>query len=117
MKRIMILLAAFSINACTANQVLESAPIIGNVCAAAQGTLVDEKVVFAAETIYNIPAQAYVSALNSGKITPELKAVLKPLLVKLNAYRNAVKAAKGTVNCDFNAMKSLQVQIIQLLPH
>jgi hypothetical protein len=114
--RSLIIALALASTSCTANQMLQAAPVIGNVCSAAQGTLVDEKVVYAAEVLYNIPAQAYVSADKNHKITPQLKATLKPMLIKLNDLRNAVKAAKGSVNCDFASMKELQVQIIQLLP-
>lgn len=116
MKKIFLFVACLALSACSTNQLLQAAPIIGNVCTAAQGTLIDEKVVYAAEVIYNIPAQAYVSADKNGKLKPELKAKLKPLLIKLNGLRLAVSAAKGSVNCDFTQMKELQVQIIQLLP-
>lgn len=115
MKKLLIGLALL-VGACSPNQILQSTPVIENVCTAAQGTLIDEKVVYAAEVIYNIPAQAYVSADKNGKLTPGLKATLKPLLIKLNILRKAISAAKGSVNCDFAQMKELQVQIIQLLP-
>jgi hypothetical protein len=117
MKRLAIaLLLGTTLSACTPTQITQSVPIVGNVCSAAEGTLVDEKVVYAAQVIYNIPAQAYVSADKNKKLTPAMKATLKPLLIKLDDLRNTVKAAKGTVNCDFEQMKALQVQIIQLLP-
>ena len=115
MRKILLALA-LALPACSANQLLQAAPVIGNVCTVANGTLIDEKVVYAAEVIYNIPAQAYVSADKNHKLTPELKAKLKPLLIKLNTLRKAVSAAQGSVNCDFAQMKELQVQIIQLLP-
>lgn len=117
MKKVIIVLALMT-SACSVNKVLESAPVIGDVCTAAQGTLIDEKVVYAAEVLYNIPAHAYVTADQSGKFEQklELKATLKALLIKLDGLRRSISAAKGSVNCDFNSMKELQVQIVQLLP-
>lgn len=115
MKKLLIVLC-LGLSACSANQLLQAAPVIGNVCTAAQGTLIDEKVVYSAEVLYNIPAQAYVSADKNGKLTPALKAKLKPLLIKMNELRLAISAAKGSVNCDFEQMKQLQVQVLQLLP-
>lgn len=115
MKKFIIVLALLT-SSCSANQLLQSTPIIGTVCAAADRTLVDEKVVFAAETIYNIPAHAYKTANENGKLAPELKAKLKPLLIELDGYRRAVFAAKGSLSCDFASMQQLQIEIIQLLP-
>lgn len=114
--RALIIAVLLGTSACTGNQIMENTPVVGTVCNAAQGTLVDEKVVYAAQVIYNIPAQAYVTADRNNRLTVDLKARIKPLLIKLNDLRNTVKAAKGTVNCDFEQMKVLQVQIIQLLP-
>lgn len=116
MKRLFIPLIVFSLSACSSNQILQALPVVGNVCTAAQGTLIDEKVVYAAEVIYNIPAQAYKAANENGKLSPELKGRLKPLLIKMNDLRLTISAAKGTVNCDFAQMKELQVQVLQLLP-
>lgn len=115
MRKLFIILM-LGASSCSANQMLQAAPVIGRVCTAAQRTLIDEKVVYAAQVLYNIPAQAYVSADRNHRLTPELKATLKPLLIRLNALRNTIKAARGSVNCDFERMKQLQVQIIQLLP-
>ncbi len=116
MKRFLPLMAVLSLGACTANQILESAPIIGNVCEAADGTLVDEKVLYAANALYNVPAHAYVTANRNGKLSPGLKAVLKPKLLAMYRLLQAVKAAKGTVNCDFNSMKALHAEVTALLP-
>lgn len=114
--RKVVIVAALMLSACSPNKVLENAPVIGSVCAAADGTLIDEKVVYAAEVLYNIPAQAYKAANENGQLTPAMKAALKPKLIKLNDLRLAVVAAKGSINCDFNSMKELQVEVLQLLP-
>ena len=116
MKRIVTLLGALTLGACTANQVLQSAPIISNVCEAADGTLIDEKVLYAANALYNVPAHAYVTANRNGKLSPELKAALKPKLLTMYRLLQAVKAAKGTVNCDYNSMKALHAEVTALLP-
>lgn len=116
MKKTLALLLCVSLSACSANSVLQNLPVVGNVCSAASGTLIDEKVVYGAEALFNVPAQAYVVADKNGKLTPELKAKLKPLLIQMDDYRLAIVAAKGTINCDYDKMKELHIRVIQLLP-
>lgn len=116
MKRFLPLLAALTLSACTANQVMHSLPIVGDVCTAAEGTLIDEKAVHTAFTIYVVPANAYLTANRAGQLSPELKARLKPLLIELYKYALTIKAAKGTINCDFAAMRELQGRVTALLP-
>lgn len=120
MKKLLLVIACVALSGCQSladlSNVGRSNPVVASVCGAAQGTLIDEKVVYAAEVLYNIPAQAYVSADKNGKLSPELKATLKPLLVKMNSLRKAIEAGQGAVNCDFENMKQLQVQVLQLLP-
>lgn len=55
-------------------------------CGLAAGTLVDERTLYSAETAYNVPAHAYVTADANGRLSPELKARVRPLLV--NAYEH-----------------------------
>lgn len=119
MKKLMIVaaLAAAPLGACTANQVLESTPVVSQVCEAADRTLIDEKVVFASETLFNIPAQAYVKAVQDGHLPPgALRDNLKAKLIKLDDLRNAIFDARGTVNCDFASMKRLHSDIMLLIP-
>lgn len=121
MKRLLTLLAALcvplvTLTACTVDQALRSAPIIGNVCGAAEGTLIDEKAVYTANALYNVPAHAYVTANRNGQLTPALKAMLKPKLLAMYRLLAAVKAAQGTVNCDYNSMKVLHAEVTALLP-
>lgn len=121
MKTLAMMAAALSLpiaacSGCSTTQVLENAPVIGNICSATEGTLVDEKVVLSAEILYNVPAHAYVTALNKNQLTPEIKAIVKPKLVTLHALLRSVRAAKGSVNCDFNAMKQLSAEVRALLP-
>lgn len=117
MRKLLIALA-LATSSCTANQALENLPIVGNVCEAADRTLIDDKAVLAAHTLYNVPAFAYVKADKDGLFItrPALKAQLKPMLIELYKYDIAIKAAKGSVNCDFNSMKELSARVNALLP-
>lgn len=114
MKKLIIALALVT-TSCSANQMLQSAPIIGNVCSVAEGTLIDEKVVYAAEALYNMPAHAYVTALEANQLSPTTKALVKPKLIQLYSLLKTIRAAKGTVNCDFNAMKALHADVLELI--
>lgn len=118
MNKLMIALAlsGASLSACTANQVLQGAPIIGSICTAAEGTLIDEKAVLSAEVLYNAPAQAYVAANDAGLLSVSQKALIKPKLIQLYSLLQTVKAAKGTVNCSFAAMQQLHADVVALLP-
>jgi flagellar basal body rod protein FlgF len=114
--RTLILAVALATSACTTTQLLQNTPVLGQVCTAAEGTLIDEKVIYAAELAYNLPAHAYLTALKNGKISDDVKALVKPKLVKMYDLLKAVRAAKGSVNCDFNAMLELQAEVTKLLP-
>lgn len=113
MKKLLIALALI-LPGCTANQVMHSLPVVGNVCSAAEGTLIDEKVLYAATALYVMPANAYVKALPHMSV--DLKNKIKPKLVQLYALLKSVRAAKGTINCDYNAMKELHADILELIP-
>lgn len=105
------------LSACTANQLLGSIPVVGNVCEVADRVLVDEKVVFAAETLFNIPADAYKRAFTAGQLpVGPLQRSIRDKLIKLDDLRIAVTNARGTVNCDFASMKLLQADILSLIP-
>lgn len=102
--------------ACTANQLLQSAPVVGKVCAAADQTLIDNKVVGTATALYVAAATVYKAVNEAGELSPAAKAKVKPLLIEMYRYVGVIKAAKGAVNCDFASMKSLYAQVIVLLP-
>lgn len=102
---------------CTANQMMESAPVIGNVCEASERTFIDEKVVIGAQTLYIVSGEAYLEAINDGHLPEgELRSKIKAILLKMYNLQNAVRAARGTANCDFSAMKELHAEVILLLP-
>ena len=119
MKKLMIAasLAFAPLAGCTANQMLESAPVIGNVCEAADRTFIDEKVVVGAQTLYIVSGEAYLEAINDGHL-PEgaTREKIKSILVKMYSLQNAIRAARGTANCDFTAMKELHAEVILLIP-
>jgi hypothetical protein len=116
--RTLILVSALFLGGCVqgGNSLhLPTNPIV-EVCSASEKTLIDEKALYSAELLYNIPAHAYTSANYSNLLTPELKAILKPKLVTLYQMLKAVRSAKGSLSCDLNAMQQLHNQIIPLLP-
>lgn len=84
-------------------------------------TTADEKGWYYAEALYNVPAQAYLSANSRGLLKGPLKAQLKGYLITLNEYRGAVyQAYKAGNSVTFRekliAMKSLSDQIRNLIP-
>lgn len=57
-----------------------------NVCAdggVASSTLIDEKAYAGALILYNVPAQAYVSLDQRGRLSADVKAKAKPILIKM----------------------------------
>lgn len=110
-------LAVAPLSACTTTEVLQNAPVIGNVCAAAERTLIDDRVVFASEALFDIASDAYITTFKAGQLpVGPLQRDLRGKLVQLNDLRNAIYNARGSVNCDFAAMKALQADILKLMP-
>lgn len=102
---------------CGINQVLENTPVVGSICEAADRTLIDEKVVFTTQTLFNIPADAYKRAVTDGHLpVGDLRTNLRNKLIKLDDLRIAIRNARGAVNCDFAAMKALHTDIMTLMP-
>lgn len=120
MKKLLIALSllAAPLAGCTTTQLLQGAPVIGNVCSAADRTLIDEKAVFAAQTLYNIPADAYKRAYKAGNLVPhsDLQIKLRNMLMRLDLMRVTIRDAKGAINCDFAAMQRLHTEILTLIP-
>lgn len=77
-------------------------------------TVADERLLYAAEAAYNVPAHAYVTADSRGQLPPALKARIRPLLIDAYArlqdarrlynlgnaqnFRDAANAAIGLAN-------------------
>lgn len=124
---ILIAVAAIGLSACqpTANEPNTNSNVAiattGSGCGIASNTLADEKVLFAAETAYNIPANAYVTFDATGKLPSDIKAKIRPLLIQ--AY-NGLKLARAAYNagdtCSLNSyanlVKTLGNQAQSLLP-
>lgn len=84
-------------------------------------TVLDDKAMFAAEAVYNVPAQAYVSANSRGLVKPPLKATLKPMLVAmgdtLRLCRTAYKIGDLTsFNQRYAGLMVLKSQVMHLIP-
>ena len=88
---------------------------------ALQATAIDEKALYAAEALYNVPAQAYVVADTNGQLSPELKATLKPMLTDAYKVLVAARAAYTAGNAtgfasQVEALKNLSAAIVKLVP-
>jgi len=59
----------------------------------AQGTLADERALYALEAAYNVAAHAYVTADDRGQLSAELKARIRPALQSSYAALLAARAA------------------------
>lgn len=86
-----------------------------------QTSVVDEKALIAAETAYNVPAQAYLVANRHGLLTPALKGQIKPKLQMakqaLNLAREAYKAGDAkTLGEQIGAVQRLASEARALIP-
>lgn len=111
----LVIAASLSLSACERPVVGVGTPIV-DICTASDRTLIDEKVVYAAEAIFNIPAQAYKVANENGNLKEPLKGQAKSILIRMDDLRLAINAAKGTATCDFNELQKLQAQVLKLIP-
>lgn len=75
----------------------------GAACKPLGGTVADERALHLAETAYNVPAHAYVTANDTGKLPAEVKAVVKPLLQE--SFRLLKLAREAYCMADFVAME------------
>lgn len=105
MKKLAIILCLGLSSACA------TVPTSPMVCSST--TVVDNKVAYAAEALYNVPANAYMAANESGKLTPELKAKVKPILQQMYKYLLLVRTAKDS--CAYDNLLSLSTQVKTLL--
>ncbi len=92
---------AIACMACTpdlANNVASSGPPANT--GVASRTMLDERLLYAAEAAYNVPAQAYVVANSRGQVSPELKARVKPLLTQAYARLQDARRLYALGNAD-----------------
>lgn len=94
---------------------------VSSVCA---NTSADEKAWYAAEALYNVPAQAYRVANEAYKSEPRwlsIKATVKPKLQTLNKYRLGAKSAYQACNLELlnqfaAAMKPISAEVSAAIP-
>ena len=92
---LMLGLVAISLAACkpdassTAGNISDASPA----SASADVDLISAKAMWGVEAAYNVPAQAYVNLDAEGKLSPEVKAKVKPVLIKARAALLAARAA------------------------
>lgn len=111
----LIILSALTLGAC--QPALQAVVNSTSICQVGSGTLIDEKTLYAAEALYNVPAHAYVTADRNGHITPALRTQIRPKLITMYQLLKSMRAAKGTVNCDIDAMKELHREVLALIPN
>lgn len=56
-------------------------------------SVIDEQALWAAETLFNIPAKAYVVADTAGKLDPATKAKVKPIMASAYEYLKTARTA------------------------
>lgn len=106
MKRILfaacLALATLSSTACATKPLL---PVV-------EDTLVDEKALYTAEAAYNIAASAYIAADTADLMKPEIKAKVKPLMVKAYAALLSARDAYLLLNASaFSEQVSLALKL------
>lgn len=125
MKRVLLIaLAAMSLAGCKA--VLTTAGVPEFVAETAttpvcNRTVLDDKARYGVAAIYNVPAQAYVSAHKRGLVTPAIRDVVKPKLQQLYSYLKGARAAHAA--CDEatflnyrGAMERIKADVLPLIP-
>lgn len=83
--------------------------------------VLDDKARYGVAAIYNVPAQAYVSAHKRGLISDAVRDVVKPKLQLLYKYSKAARAAHQA--CDEatflnyrTAMERIKTEVMPLIP-
>lgn len=81
-------------------------------CGVASNTLADEKTLFAAETAYNVAANAYVNFDASGKLPADIKATVRPKLMSAYGYLKLARSAYNAANgCQLKQYTDLVSQL------
>lgn len=84
-------------------------------------TVMDERAMYAAEALYNVPAQAYVTADTRGLLTPAMRRAVRPVLVEarqvLLTVREAYRVGDATTfGQRVAALRALKERALALLP-
>lgn len=85
------------------------------------GTLLDERALYAAEAVYNVAANAYVTLDGRGLLPPALKARVRPLLLDAFAALQAARSAyrlgdAGGFTAKIAAVRDLATRARALMP-
>ena len=123
LKGLMTLVLATAIAACavTGTTTRDAVAIATSSAPIGDRVVMDEKTAYAAEVLYNIPAQAYVSADTRGLISADLRATLRPKLIYLASLLDAVRAAYRVGDATsfaarYRELKALKEQVTPLIP-
>lgn len=113
-------LAALPLGACQTVHTVDQAVALANQNVG-DYTVLDEKSWYYAEALYNVPAQAYLSANSHGLLHDPLKAQLKAKLQTMNVLRGAVYQAykagnAATFRDKITELKQLSDQVRNLIP-
>lgn len=81
----------------------------------------DERGMYAVEALYNVPAQAYVTADQHHLVTPAIRAQVRPLLQRAHTYLLACRTAYHVGDATswgqrVSDLQQLKAQIMGLLP-
>lgn len=112
------LVLLLSLTACGA--IPMTAPSVAPKYCATQ-VVMDDKGMVALETLYNIPAHAYVTADKKGQLSASVKATLKPLLVSMYEKLKVARAAKSAADalsfsCAAASLNADHKAAVNLLP-
>lgn len=112
-------LALMMLPAC-AGQVASIPAVTGTAPITSQ-TAIDEKAWYAAEALYNVPAQAYVAAVKADKMPASVRAIVKPKLQAMNRVRVAARTAyklgdAATFSARVAELSRLRDDVITLIP-
>lgn len=86
----------------------------------ASSILMDEKAYASALILYNVPAHAYKAANERGQLSPEVRAIVRPILIKmydgLKVLRGALDAGNtSSFQCQFAALSRASVEAKSVL--
>ncbi len=111
--KIAILAAMLAVAACAqtpapVSNATEPAP---SAAQASVSPVADEQALWAAEALYNVPAQAYVAADSRGVLPASVKSVVKPKLVRLYSLLKVARSAYTARNSKgfFEAVSNMKL--------
>lgn len=113
MKRLLIAVSLVLITVSFAAATVSCAPVPSVSGQCTSQTVVDDKVAYAAEALYNVPAQAYVTANKNGTLPADIKAKAKPILLEM--YKKLLLVRSAHDACAYDQLLAYSVQVKSLL--